>query len=116
DLRGNSSITSTGTGSTAATIFIRGTAGAGAAGDSVGVTLSQATVTSVDGSIQIIGDGSGPGNEGEGIHITQSTIDATGTGDVTVDGAATPFSGTGIGVLISTSSIVGQHGSGDVDV
>jgi hypothetical protein len=109
-------VQSTGIGSFGAIILNGASCGCGADGNSGVVLVNTSSVTSVDAFIHVEGFGAGSGANNDGVDVSQSTIDATGTGDVTVAGAATTFSGTGRGVLIQQSSSIGDAGSGVVDI
>jgi hypothetical protein len=109
-------VQSTGIGSFGSIILNGGSCGCGADGNSGVVLVNASSVTSVDATIDVEGFGEGSGAKNDGVDISQSTIDTTGSGDLTVHGEAATSGGTGIGVLIQQDSTVGKDGSGSVDI
>ncbi|WP_197998444.1 tandem-95 repeat protein, partial [Gimesia aquarii] len=99
------SISSTGTGTDAATITIDGTGGAGT-NFNRGFLIYQGDITSVDGDISITGVGSGGNtsdeNSNHGVNLHEANVTSTGTGvnaaKITIDGTG----GTGQNSNVST--------------
>ncbi|WP_421781721.1 hypothetical protein [Kiloniella litopenaei] len=96
---GTSGITSTGTGSNAATITLVGNGGDASGGSNYGTHLSGTTITSVDGAISITGTGGDSASNNYGVYI-QSL------------GASGGISSTGTGANAATITINGTGGDG----
>jgi hypothetical protein len=114
-------VSSTGTGSEAATITIDGVGGTGGI-DNVGVYIagSDAEVTTVAGAIEIIGQG-GTGGWGRGVLIVfGAVISSTGTGSlagtITIDGTGGTESSLNHGVELSGSDALVTSIDGDIQI
>ncbi|MEM7537617.1 MAG: choice-of-anchor D domain-containing protein, partial [Chloroflexota bacterium] len=84
-------VRSTGMGATAASITLDGTGGNSTSGsDGVYIATNNSQVTSVDGSITVIGrGGTGSGGVNHGVDLTNSgKIEVTGVGNITITGIA----------------------------
>ncbi|MBN2520813.1 MAG: filamentous hemagglutinin N-terminal domain-containing protein [Bacteroidales bacterium] len=111
----NSEISSTGTGSEAATITIIGIGGAGT-DNNRGVYLNTSTITSAYGAISITGTGNGSGISNYGVyHYDSSEISSTGDGasaaTITIQGTGGNGTNTNRGVYVSLSTITSKDGA-----
>jgi hypothetical protein len=120
---GAAAVTSTGTGTSAATVNITGTGGTGGS-DNRGVELNQpdATISSIDGPISVTGHGggdSGTGNIGVAL-FTGASITSTGTGPDAATISITGMSGTGTsynrGVAVTGSNSAVTSVDGNISI
>jgi hypothetical protein len=100
-------VTSTGTGTTAANITINATAGNGTS-NNAGFTmfgLSTANgISAVDGDISITGQGRGQGTLADGIRVQdRSFIRTTGDGNISLTGTASSDGGVGPGIWVTNA-------------
>ncbi len=122
-LRNGTSVSSTATGTTAGTITITGSGGAGTLSNHGAVIAASTTsVTSVDGAILITGTG-GNGANGGDVGVLLSSIGmlaSTGTGPnaatITISGTGGTGSSNNYGVEISNSSATVTSVDGDIAI
>ncbi|MFC1766158.1 Calx-beta domain-containing protein [Planctomycetota bacterium] len=89
-------VSSTGTGSSAATITLEGTGGNVSSSEGVVITASGTTITSIDGDIRITGDS---GGDDDGVEIYNGAL----------------ISSTGVGSLAARITVTGIGGAGTTD-
>ncbi len=122
-LHAGTSVTSSQTGSTAGTITITGTGGAGISGN-IGVFLAGSTtdVTSVAGDITITGTGgNGSGSHNYGVFVNLiETISSTGTGNdaakITITGTGGAGTNNNYGVYLDGSTTDVTSVAGDITI
>ena len=123
---GDAVVESTGTGANAATIVLDGTGGVGTSSNT-GVLISAnpgltATVTSVDGSISVTGQGGGTGTGGSNFGIAvlgDALVESTGTGpnaaSIVLDGTGGAGTNSNIGVFLADGNAISSV-DGDIAV
>ncbi|MFZ5805761.1 MAG: filamentous hemagglutinin N-terminal domain-containing protein [Verrucomicrobiota bacterium] len=105
-LMDDSQINSTGTGSNASIIVVRGVAGNGTHNND-GVLLQHASINTVDGSIYLRGTGNGSTYSNHGIRMDQSQVQATGSAVLTFLGTGGNGTDTNEGIYLNGSLISG---------
>jgi len=111
-------VSSTGTGTTAATITLTGQGSTAGNDNNRGILLIDggSQITSVDGAISLTGTGGGTGNENIGVDVEQAAVvESTGTATITVKGdGSSNGSNSNFGIFLAGNNATIRSVTGDV--